>query len=48
MVTAEHGAAALALVDELAPDVVISDLRMPEMDGIELTTKLVSGCRMSR
>ncbi len=38
--TAENGALALAAVDDAVPDVVITDLRMPEMDGVELTTKL--------
>jgi two-component system, NtrC family, response regulator HydG len=38
--TAENGALALAAVDEAVPDVVITDLRMPEMDGVELTKKL--------
>jgi two-component system, NtrC family, response regulator HydG len=38
--TAENGALALAAVDESVPDVVITDLRMPEMDGVELTTML--------
>lgn len=37
---AEDGAAALELCRSLAPDVVLLDLRMPVMDGIE-TTRLV-------
>jgi DNA-binding NarL/FixJ family response regulator len=34
---AADGAAAVALVDELAPDVVLMDLRMPELDGVAAT-----------
>ena len=30
---AENGKAALELVNERAPDVVVTDLKMPEMDG---------------
>src|SRR6266700_6613901 len=33
---------ALTAVDEMKPDVVITDLRMPEMDGFELTRKIKS------
>jgi two-component system response regulator HydG len=33
---AEDGVAALAKVEELAPDVLVTDLRMPNMDGLEL------------
>jgi DNA-binding NarL/FixJ family response regulator len=35
--TAPDGAAAVAMVDKLAPDVVLMDLRMPEMDGVQAT-----------
>jgi DNA-binding NarL/FixJ family response regulator len=38
--TAADGAAAVAMVDELAPDVVLMDLRMPEMDGVQATRQI--------
>lgn len=34
---AENGEAAVALAAELAPDVVLMDVSMPEMDGVEAT-----------
>jgi DNA-binding NarL/FixJ family response regulator len=38
--TAGDGAEAVALVTELAPDVVVMDLQMPEMNGIDATRVL--------
>jgi DNA-binding NarL/FixJ family response regulator len=40
--TAPDGAAAVALVDELAPDVVLMDLRMPELDGVQATRQITA------
>jgi DNA-binding NarL/FixJ family response regulator len=45
---AEDGAAAVRLVTELAPEVVIMDLGMPGMTGIEATRKLATVAPVSR
>jgi two-component system OmpR family response regulator len=37
---AEDGAAALRLAGEIAPDLVVLDINMPEMDGLELCRTL--------
>lgn len=37
---AENGAALLQLVEKQQPDVILLDLKMPEMDGIEATRKI--------
>ena len=38
--TAENGLDAIRLAQQLAPDVVVMDLRMPDLDGIEATRRL--------
>src|SRR5918996_2064690 len=37
-----NGEAALSVVEELAPDVVVMDLNMPGMSGLEATQRLVA------
>ncbi len=39
---AEDGEQAVALVEELEPDVILLDLRMPNLDGIEATKQIVA------
>ncbi|WP_410577163.1 response regulator [Amycolatopsis sp. lyj-108] len=42
---AGNGAEAVALVAELDPDVVLMDIRMPEMDGVEATAAIAAAYR---
>lgn len=38
--TASNGKQALCLMDDYCADLIISDIRMPEMDGIELAAQI--------
>jgi two-component system nitrate/nitrite response regulator NarL len=40
---ASDGAQALAMIDALAPDVALLDVRMPALDGLDLLAKLHAG-----
>ena len=37
---AENGVAAIAQLDAAIPDVVLADIRMPKMDGLELVREI--------
>lgn len=40
---ADNGVKALEMVEEYQPDVVMTDIKMPYMDGMELAKRIKSG-----
>src|SRR5438477_2108507 len=45
---AANGGAAVAMAAELRPDVVLMDLRMPEVDGLTATKRISADARLGR
>jgi DNA-binding NarL/FixJ family response regulator len=41
---AENGNQAIQLADRGAPDVVLMELRMPDVDGITATARILAAC----
>ena len=58
MIDAEHdltvvgeagsGAEAIAMAESLAPDVILMDLRMPEVDGVAATERILAALPQTR
>ncbi|PTQ96593.1 two component regulator with propeller domain [Mucilaginibacter yixingensis] len=47
VITAQHGAEGLQLAAEMMPDLIISDIMMPEMDGITMLDRLKKDIKTS-